>query len=157
MFGALNFKIYMIIGAVVLTMAGGFAVYFKWSQAQMQAMAANNAKLETAVQIQEDTIKQQQEDMQKQAETLTVVNEKFAQAQAEKQALSDKLSKHEIGYLAEKKPGLVENVINKASNNAARCFEILSGSPLTDAERNATKKSEINPECPSIANPSYNP
>ena len=123
----------------------------------MQAMAANNAKLETAVQIQEDTIKQQQEDMQKQAETLTVVNEKFAQAQAEKQALSDKLSKHEIGYLAEKKPGLVENVINKASNNAARCFEILSGSPLTDAERNAAKKSEINPECPSIANPSYNP
>jgi hypothetical protein len=157
MFGALNFKIYMIIGAVVLTMVGGFAVYFKWSQAQMQAMAANNAKLETAVQIQEETIKQQQEDMQKQAETLTVVNEKFAQAQSEKQALSDKLAKHEIGYLAEKKPGLVENVINKASNNAARCFEILSGSPLTDAERNAAKKSEINPECPSIANPSYNP
>ena len=61
MFGALNFKIYIIIGAVVLTMAGGFAVYFKWSQAQMQAMAANNAKLETAVQIQEETIKQQQE------------------------------------------------------------------------------------------------
>ena len=147
----------MIIGAVVLTMAGGFAVYFKWSQTQMQAMAANNAKLETAVQIQEETIKQQQEDMQKQAETLTVVNEKFAQAQSEKQALSDKLAKHEIGYLAEKKPGLVENVINKASNNSARCFEILSGSPLTDAERNATKKSEINPECPSIANPSYNP
>lgn len=157
MFGALNFKIYMMIGAVVLTMAGGFALYFKWSQDQMRTMAANNAKLETAVAIQEETIKQQQEDMQKQAETLTVVNEKFAQAQAEKQALSDRLAKHEIGYLAEKKPGLVENIVNKASNNAARCFEILSGSPLTDAEQNATKKSEINTECPSIANPNYTP
>jgi len=29
------------------------------------------------------------------------------------------------------------------------------GSPLTDKEIKATKKSEINSECPSIANPNY--
>jgi len=31
------------------------------------------------------------------------------------------------------------------------------GAPLTQDETNATKKSQINPECPSIANPSYVP
>jgi hypothetical protein len=31
------------------------------------------------------------------------------------------------------------------------------GSPLTEKEENATKKSEINSECPSIANPNYIP
>ncbi len=36
-----------------------------------------------------------------------------------------------------------------------RCVEIAMGSPLTDKEKNATKKSEINSECPSIANPKY--
>ena len=152
-----NLKLYLIIGAVMITLAGSFAAYFKWSQEQMQIMAANNAKLETAVATQEQTIKQQQADMAKQAETLTAVNEKFATAQAERDALSDKLAKHEIGKLAEKKPELVEAAINKGTDNAARCFEILSGSPLTEAEKAATKKSEINSECPSIANPSYNP
>ena len=152
-----NLKLYLIIGAVMITLAGSFAAYFKWSQEQMQIMAANNAKLETAVATQEQTIKQQQADMAKQAETLTAVNEKFATAQAERDALRDKLAKHEIGKLAEKKPELVEAAINKGADNAARCFEILSGSPLTEAEKAATKKSEINSECPSIANPSYNP
>ena len=38
---------------------------------------------------------------------------------------------------------------------ALRCVEISSGSPLTESEINATKKSEINRECPSIANPNY--
>lgn len=153
----LNLKLYLIIGAVMLTMAGGFAAYFKWSQEQMQIMAANAAKLETAVATQEATIKQQQADMAKQAETLAVVNDQFAKAQADRDALRDKLAKHELGKLAEKKPGLVESKINKGTDNAARCFEILSGSPLTEEEKAATKKSEINGECPSIANPNYNP
>ena len=52
-------------------------------------------------------------------------------------------------------PGAVERVINKGADNATRCIEIASGSPLTEEEKNATKKSEINPECPSIANPKY--
>jgi hypothetical protein len=63
----------------------------------------------------------------------------------------------DIGKLAIKKPGLVEPIINGASERAKRCVEIASGSPLTEAELNATKKSEINTECPSIANPNYIP
>ena len=36
-----------------------------------------------------------------------------------------------------------------------KAVEIAGGSPLTEKEINATKKSEINTECPSIANPNY--
>jgi hypothetical protein len=36
-------------------------------------------------------------------------------------------------------------------------MEISMGAPLTEDEKNATKKSEINPECWNIANPSYQP
>ena len=45
----------------------------------------------------------------------------------------------------------------RADNAANRCIEIASGAELTEAEKNATKKSEINTECPSIANPNYIP
>ena len=148
-------KIYAMIGVAVATMVAGFYWYYQDSQKRIMDLMANQAKLETAVAIQEATIKQQQEDMAKQAATLEKVNDAFAKAQADKQILTDKLMKHDLGKLAEKKPGLVEEKINRGTDNVGRCFEILSGAPLTDAERNATKKSEINNECPSIANPSY--
>ena len=155
MFGLGSLKIYAMIGVAVATMVAGFYWYYQDSQKRIMDLMANQAKLETAVAIQEATIKQQQEDMAKQAATLEKVNDAFAKAQADKQNLTDKLMKHDLGKLAEKKPGLVEEKINRGTDNVGRCFEILSGAPLTDAERNATKKSEINNECPSIANPSY--
>jgi hypothetical protein len=63
----------------------------------------------------------------------------------------------DIGDLGIKRPESVERIINKGSANAMRCSEIAMGSPLTEKEKNATKKSEINSECPSIANPNYVP
>lgn len=157
MFGISTIKIYVMLAIVVAvgTMVAGFYWYYQDSQKRIMTLMANQAKLETAVEIQEQTIKQQQEDMARQAEALQFVNEQYEKAQQDNQRLSDKLSKHELGHLAEKKPGLIEKTINRASANAARCFEILSGSPLTDSELAATKKSEINNECPSIANPNY--
>ena len=65
--------------------------------------------------------------------------------------------KRDIGALAEDKPKLIQRVINKGTKNALRCMEISMGSPLRENEKNATKKSEINPECPELANPFYQP
>tara|TARA_B100000073_G_scaffold320880_1_gene300918 strand:- start:305 stop:655 length:351 start_codon:yes stop_codon:yes gene_type:complete len=63
----------------------------------------------------------------------------------------------DVGKLAIEKTKVIERITNSAGDKAARCMEIASGSPLTEAEINATKKSEINTECPSIANPNYIP
>ena len=52
---------------------------------------------------------------------------------------------------------VMERIINKGGEAASRCIEIASGAELTEQEINATKKSEINRECPSIANPNYVP
>ena len=56
----------------------------------------------------------------------------------------------DVGLLAIEKTKAVERITNSASDKANRCIEIASGSPLTEKEINATKKSEINTECPSI-------
>ena len=64
---------------------------------------------------------------------------------------------YNLGKLAIEKTKVIEKIVNKGGENASRCIEIASGSPLTEKEKNATKKSEINPECPSIANPKYIP
>ena len=46
--------------------------------------------------------------------------------------------------------GLVTRVINRASDNVMRCFEVLTGSPLTHDELQADKPSLYNRECPTI-------
>jgi len=62
-----------------------------------------------------------------------------------------------LGATAAARPEALERAVNRGTVNALRCLEIASGSPLTDVERAATKPSEINKECPSIANPNYKP
>ena len=49
----------------------------------------------------------------------------------------------------------MERAINRGTKNALRCMEIAMGAELTEKEKNATKKSQINPECSELANPSY--
>ena len=63
----------------------------------------------------------------------------------------------DLGKTALERPEAMERIINKASDKALRCVEIAGGAKLTEAEKTATKKSEINSECPAIANPAYKP
>ena len=106
----------------------------------------NQLKLETAVAESNQVIEQQSKDLKKIRSTLKEVEELNDRLQADKDSLNKRLGKHDIGNLAENKPGLVEKIINKASDSAARCVEIASGSPLTEEELNGTP----NRECPSF-------
>jgi regulator of replication initiation timing len=125
-------------------------------------LKANQIKLEEAVASQQELIEQQKADF----ETIMAANKKLQVTrdilQNELQNLDDKFNKtnasgkkRDIGDLAVNRPESVERVINRASDNALRCVEIAMGSPLTEKEINAVKPSEINSECPSLANPNY--
>ena len=106
----------------------------------------NQIKLESAVEDQKAVIESQAEDFKKIRSTLTRIEQENNKLKKDKQDLSKRLGKHDIGNLAENKPGLVERIINGASKSAARCVEIASGSPLTEEELNGTP----NRECPSF-------
>jgi hypothetical protein len=77
--------------------------------------------------------------------------------QSDKEVLIKKLSEHDFGQLAEARPALVVKIVNKERDNANRCMEIASGSPLTEEEIAVTKKSKANLDCPRLANPNYVP
>ena len=79
----------------------------------------------------------------------------FAESRTRVDELEKRLSETDIGVLAERRPGLVEKVVDKATANLNRCFELLSGAEHTEKELLATKPSQINNECPGIANPNY--
>ena len=131
---------------VMLAGAGGGYLYVNKLQKDNAVLKTNQIKLETAVQESNQVIEQQTKDLKKIRSTLKKVEEVNAKLQKDRDALNNRLGKHDIGNLAENKPGLVEKIINKASDSAARCMEIASGSPLTEEELNGTP----NRECPSF-------
>ena len=136
------------LGLVLVMMAGagGGYLYINKLQKDNATLKSNQIKLESAVEDQKAVIESQAEDFKKIRSTLTKLEVENAKLQKDKQDLSKRLGKHDIGNLAENKPKLVEKIINGASKSAARCVEIASGSPLTEEELNGTP----NRECPSF-------
>jgi len=139
-------QIKIILGLILLAGAGGGYLYVNKLQKDNAILKTNQIKLETAVAESNQVIEQQSKDLKKIRSTLKEVEELNDRLQADKDSLNKRLGKHDIGNLAENKPGLVEKIINKASDSAARCVEIASGSPLTEEELNGTP----NRECPSF-------
>ena len=151
------------MGIAVLGAMGGL-MYVKHLQSENEILTLNNAKLEGAVAEQQKVIEQQLRDiaeirdinkqLQSQNEKLTadleVANEKFNKVNASGE-------RRDIGNLAVQKPKSIQIIEGRREKQRARCFEIAQGSPLTEEELNATKKSQINAECPNIANPNYVP
>ena len=140
----LQFKIALVV--IMLAGAGGGYLYVKKLQKDNLTLKINQSKLETAIEDNNGVIEQQTEDLKKIRSTIEEVQNLNKKLQSDKDNLSKKLGKHDIGELAEKKPGLVEKIINKASDSAVRCMEIASGSPLTEEELNGAP----NRECPSF-------
>lgn len=141
-------KIYIALFIALMTIFAGGYVYYKNTQAQLEKLITDNASMEIALSINENTLDTLQQNYQFANRELIRVNEAFAASRAHNQELEERLAKHDLAYLARQRPGLVENAINNASDNVLRCFEILSGSELTEEERNATNGRSFNTECP---------
>ena len=142
--------------------AGGGYIYVKNLKADLATSEANNAKLEQSVNDQKAVIEQQQKDFTAILAANKALEEKNNILNKEFKALDERFNKingkgevRDIGKLAEERASSVERVVNSATKKAMRCVEIAMGSPLTEKEINATKKSQINSECPSLANPNY--
>ena len=152
----------LAIFMALLAGAGGAFFYVQNLQATVDLLEANNAELEAAVDEQKQVIEQQAKDTKAIAfahKNQMALNAKLDASINDLRAKFHKVNasgkKRDIGSLAEQKPALMAKVINRGTKNAMRCMEIAMGSSLTEKEKNATKKSQINPECSDIANPSY--
>ena len=152
-----------MIVVTLLTAGGGF-LHYKTVKADLETAKANNLLLEQSVEGQKAVIAQQENDFRSILAANATLQEQNKVLAAEFSALDERFNKingqgevRDIGKLAVERSKSVERVINSASAKAMRCVEIAMGSPLTEKEENATKKSQINPECPSIAHPNYVP
>ena len=129
-------KIYLLV--IVLGLVGGSVYgayyYYKDTQNRIRILTENTAKLETAKQLQDQTINIMIEDREKFAELNKDLQNKLAAANTYKNTLIGKLRKHNLAKLSLKKPLLVESSINNATKKLFRSLEKISGAvPPTPA------------------------
>ena len=154
MLGIRLFFIGILASAVI-----GAGVYVMKLRSDNAILKANAVKMEEAISDQQELITQQKEDFKEILAANQKMNELVGALKKDLEDLDKRFNKknRDVGKLAIAKTKSIERITNGASALATRCIEIASGSPLTEKEKNATKKSQINPECPSIANPNYVP
>ena len=91
---------------------GGIS-YYLWNE--NTTLVANNAKLEGAVQLQEEAISSLQNDFAKQTKALTSLQSKNNEIELEMNRYLDIFKRHNLTKLAAAKPGLIESRANKAT------------------------------------------
>lgn len=122
-------KIYLLI--VVVGLVGGTVYgayyYYKDTQARIQILTENTAKLETAKQLQDATITALIADRERFKELNKELQTNLDKANVYKDVLIGKLRKHNLAKLSLRKPGLVESRINASTDKLFRSLEALSG------------------------------
>lgn len=147
---------------IVLTVVGAF-YYITGLRADLAVSEMNNQKLQEGIDSQNAVMAQMKADIQQ----IQTINQDLAQ-EADRQrkevaqlqnkfSVNSKGESRDFGALAASRPDVVERAVNRGTVNALRCLELASGAKHTEQELKATTSSEINRECPSLANPNFKP
>jgi len=124
-------KIYMLI--VVLGLVGGVVYggyyYYKDTQARIQTLTENSAKLEQAAELQNNTIAALEADAKKYAELNSQLQTKLVAANKYKNQLLSKLRKINLSKLSAEDPAKWERKINNASKRVLESFESITAHP----------------------------
>ncbi len=100
----------VLIGIILILGLGGY-----WLYNENQTLTANNMKLEAAVIEQQAAMEALRESYEKQGQALMNMTRKNAEIEAEKAEYLAIFARHNLDMLAIKKPGLIENRFNDAS------------------------------------------
>ena len=105
--------------AIILTLislAGGGYLWIQKLQNDLETARANVAKMEVAVATAEESVRTLQADAQRMAELNTQLSTELQKAEQYGDELRATLQKHNLTYLATKKPGLIEQRMQDATN-----------------------------------------
>jgi uncharacterized protein HemX len=163
MFSGTTAAVRAIAALIVVIIVAGGIWYVTGLRADLAVSKENAQKLTDAIDKQETAIAQMRQEQQQIRDINNQLNTTIQLQNRDLTNLQDRFSqnaageKRDFAKTAAARPEALERAVNRGTVNALRCLEIASGSPLTEAEKAASKPSEINRECPSLANPNYKP
>lgn len=147
---------YVLIIAIVGSLTGTGYYIYNSTMNTITTLISENTQLRNAADQNRQELDRILEDVRQIATESENVSDEFQRANLVVTELRRLLREHDLGELAVERPQMIQTRVNSATQDLNRCFEIMSGSPLTTEEINATRPSEINNYCSDIANPNYN-
>ena len=122
--------------------------YYNDTQARLAVLQENNAKLEIAVATNESALETLQSDYASAQNEISSLNSAYQAIRRQNNRLADKLQKIDLEAAAIANAEAIERAVNAGTENAGRCFELLSGAELNEKERKAQNDIAFNKECP---------
>lgn len=150
----MGFMMGLRIAFVAIVLAAIAAGYFYVQNLRSQVALAkeNAAKMQTVIESQKKTLDQLKTDVENMNKIQSELDKKLKETSAQ---VSD-LKKHfttsangkrrDFDNIAAKKPGLVENIINKATQDALRCNELVTGAEPTPDELSGKVQNKMCPQ-----------
>ena len=160
MFG-IGAAIKAIAALIIVAVVAGGLWYVSELKADLVVEKNNTERLKDGIRDQQALMDQMRRDVAQIQQINRDLQDAAARYRADVDALREKFSQdargnpRDFGQFAAEKPELVQGLVNRAVKNVMRCLEIASGAPRTPQELAAKNASEINKECPAIANPNY--
>jgi len=145
-FGSIGLKVALVLGLTGIVAGGWF--YVQSLRSDLEAQQAQTARAMDVVNQQAATLDQLQKDIARVQEITTDLNKKMQDAEKSVRDLDSKFSQNsagkarDIGADAAAKPDSVEKIINRASQDAIRCGELITGAK--------PKPNETNSQCPDL-------
>jgi len=125
---------YMVIAMVV--MGGLFGLYFKMSQAKISELNQEVAVQKAGKESAEANLRIQRAENDKQQELLQTMASASAVIRKEQEVTIDLFANHDLKTLAERKPGLIETRVNRATqavnDELERITDPLAYAPLAE-------------------------
>jgi cell division protein FtsB len=141
----MGFKLAIAMFFVLASLAGVGYWYYNDTQERIRTLQQNNAKLETAIQINEASIKTMQADAAKNAALTKQLQTDLQQAERYGDELRNTLQKHNLTALAQRKPELIEKRMQDATNKLwADLRSITDPNRVRDTKQAGTKDSNSN-------------
>ena len=127
------FQLAGILGIALVFTGGAFKMYVDKSEAEKEQMAAqlrvsadNELALENSITNLNDQLVKAEQRQQNILDRVNELQAQNAQAQAEVESIRKKFAKHDMNVLSLRKPGLIENIINRGTKEVLGDLEAIT-------------------------------
>lgn len=133
-------RLYFIVAAAIFGFLAAVYYYYTDTQAKLAEYAGAQAVLTETLTSQQALIDSLKSDIQSMNEIISTLNADFAESRQQVRDLESKFNQNsgggerDFGDIAAQRATLVEKLVNTATQEVLRCFELLSGSEATPEE-----------------------
>lgn len=119
----------VILFLLPFVIGGGGYMYIKNLKSNLELLKQNQVVLEESIVSKDNEIVRLNQNIVEMRSVISEVEDNSDRLEGEVDSLREKLSDHDVGYLASKKPQLIENIINRAVKRdvETRINNIVSG------------------------------